>query len=400
MATLLASIPLLAASQGCVAATERCDDTACDDSTSSTVASGSTAAGTSATGSSSTGTGGGLADWIAPPCTTVMGTAAVTFSNDGAITTALNDSPPLTGIAYTFGIAALDTPGVVAVDHAGELFVSRDAGCHFESVGETGLNSAALTGAVGGVAYGWVDNDAGLYRYEAGSSDPAGPIVPLTSPAAHIVGLGVDPSRPFEVRLMAASGQVFKSTDRGAHFDPIGLPCPAPAGLVYRAAFDPNDLGHVVCAVAKDGVLTTTNGGNDWTKASGLGEKANGFSATISPVEGGVVWLEGLTLLPVEARHVFRSEDGGLTFAPVVHEESGVMLTNGAPMWAHPKDPNVLLFEFGTDFQGYGTDIYVYDHALGSVKIHHHDFDQVAALAFSPFDPDILYLGISSEQIQ
>lgn len=376
----------------------------CDDPSGQTSAATGT---TSATGSSATGTtsgtggsGGGLTAWAAPACSTVVGTSAVTFSIDGGVTTAPSAATPLSGIAYTFGIATLDVPGVVLADHAGELLLSRDAGCHFESLGKTGLMAATLAAAPAGLAYGWVDNADGLYRVEVGVAGVAPTWTPLTAPSAHIVGLGVDPNRPLELRVMNGAGQVFQSKDRGEHFEPVGSPCPATTGLIYRAAFDPHDLDHVVCAVAKEGAWITANGGADWIQAQGLGDKANGFSAVVSPSDGAVVWLEGLTLLPIEARHVFRSEDGGATFVPVVDEASGVVLTNGSPMWAHPTSSDRVVFEFGTDFQQYGTDVYVYDHALGSVKIHHHDYDQLAALAFSPFDPDILYLGVSSEQIQ
>ncbi|MFO0615128.1 MAG: sialidase family protein [Polyangiaceae bacterium] len=397
------------ASSGC--APLACDDPAqgtkgCDpgDTTSATTGYASSAANTSAgtaTGSSGTGVGGGLSEWTAPPCDSVMGTAAATFSLDEGVTTAPSQSTPLSGISYTFGIAALDTPGFVLVDHAGELLLSRDAGCHFESLGETGLTSASLTAAPNGTAYGWIDNDSGLYRFEAAPSDPKGGVLTLlTSPSPHLIGLGIDPSRPFHVRVMNAAGQIFESKDRGEHFDPIGLPCPAQGGLIYRGAFDPSDLDHVVCGVSTIGVAVSSDGGGTWTVAEGLGDKANAFSAAVSPVNGAIVWAEGITLAPVEGRHVFRSEDGGLHFAPVIDEGSGVTLTNGAPLWPHPKSKDRLLFEFGTDFQGYGTDIYVYDYGLGTVTTHHHDFDQVAALAYSPFDATILYLGVSSEQIQ
>lgn len=392
----------IAVSSGC-SVDNLCDPADCDDTSSVTSATATNSVSVSAATGTSSGTGGsggGLTTWAAPACASVMGTSAVTFSIDGGVTTAPSDAPPLSGIAYTFGLVTLDAPGAVLADHAGELFLSRDAGCHFESLGKTGLTAATLAAAPAGLAYGWVDNADGLYRVQVGGAGAEPTWTPLTAPSAHVVGLGVDPDRPLEVRMMNGAGQVFQSKDRGEHFEPLGSPCPATTGLIYRAAFDPHDLDHVVCAVAKEGAWVTSNGGVDWIPSQGFGDKANGFSAVVSPSNGAVVWLEGVTLLPLEARHVFRSEDGGATFAPVVDEANGVVLTNGSPMWAHPTDPNRVVFEFGTDFQGYGTDIYVYDHALGSVKIHHHDYDQLAALAFSPFDPDILYLGVSSEQIQ
>jgi hypothetical protein len=317
----------------------------------------------------------------------------VTFSPDGGATLTPSSSPPLTGTKYTFGVVALDTPNVVLADNAGTLLRSTDAGCTWSAVGSTGFPAAMLGAGKGGVAYGWVDNDAGLYRYDGAA------IVPLTSPAANIVGLGVDSKDGAHVRLLDSSGQMFETLDGGATFAPVGVPAPN-AGFVYRAVFDPNELDHVFAGVIVDGAYMTADAGTTWKHATGFGAgNANVFNAAISPVDGAVVWAEGIELGP-DTRHVYRSTDGGLTFTPVVDETDPVNLYNGNPLWPDPVDASRLVFEFGMSFQNYGTDLYFYDAATDALTTHHHPVHGLRALAFSPADPAVLYLGITHENVQ
>ena len=377
-----------------------CTDGACSSSssdagtTSASSASGSSISSAVSGSSTSTGSGGqggqgGGGGWIVPACATVSGTSAVTFSNDDGETVAPSSAPPLTGVAYTFGLTVLDTPNNVLADNDGHLLLSTDAGCSFTDVGVTGVPAAVLTAAKSGLAYGYVDNDAGLYRYD-------GDIVVLHPQATNIVGLGVDPADGKHVRIVDSAGQIYNSPNAGASFAPLGSPCPVENKLLYRAAFDPHDIDHVACGVSGDGIYVTLDAGTEWHLATGLEVNWNAFSIAVSPVDGNVVWAEGILLGP-DTRHLFRSEDGGLTFASVYDPVPGVTLYNGNPLWPDPVDTNVLRFEFGTPFQGFGTDLYRYDHATGLVTTHHFVFDKVLALAFSPANPLTLYLGITSE---
>jgi hypothetical protein len=96
--------------------------------------------------------------------------------------------------------------------------------------------------------------------------------------------------------------------------------------------------------------------------------------------------------------HIARSVDGGLTFAAAVDASADVTLINGPVMAAHPTDPNVLYFVFGTFFQSYGTDLFRYDAATRSLQKSHLDVDDIDAIAFSPADPDVIYFGLESER--
>ncbi len=98
-------------------------------------------------------------------------------------------------------------------------------------------------------------------------------------------------------------------------------------------------------------------------------------------------------------RHVYRSKDGGETFDIVVTQSPEVTLINGNLLAPHTSNPDVLYFVFGTYFNGYGTDLYRYDHATGNVTKTHNNYDEIGAIVASPIDSNLLYLGINVEHI-
>ncbi|MEK6374146.1 MAG: hypothetical protein AABO58_15770 [Acidobacteriota bacterium] len=106
-----------------------------------------------------------------PPCHSVAGTPAVTFSRDGGATVAPRQTR-LSGIGYTYGIAVLDRGETLLSAHDEVVSVSRDAGCNWEIVGRVNgpdLFPPSITVAPDGRAYIWSDNRQILARYAAGS---------------------------------------------------------------------------------------------------------------------------------------------------------------------------------------------------------------------------------------
>jgi hypothetical protein len=313
-----------------------------------------------------------------PDCRAINGTPAVTFSRDGGATMAPR-TMPLHGIGYTYGVAALDKSTILSV-HNEAVSISRDAGCSWQFVGNvTGpdLFPPSITPAPGGAAYIWSDNREILARYGASG-------LTVLEPPGAIVGLGADATR---VRAVDSNGTMWTSGDDGASWQRIG-PSPAGATIVYRGAFDSANLDHVLIGTASSGAFVTFDGGRNWQPAAGIAHGFNVFSAVISPADPNVVWTEALNLAD-DGRHVFRSADGGRTFAAVVDQGNGVTL-----LAAHPADPNVLYFVFGTYFQDYGTDLFRYDAASRELRLMHHDFDDIDAIAFSPSDPNVMYFGL------
>ena len=347
---------------------------------------------TTDTGDASTGE---PTSWQPPACDSVTGTGAVTFSKDQGATLAPMDGK-IVPVTYTMGLVALGKPGAMLAGSKGEILASSDAGCSWHSIGATpAANAPAMTLRAAGEtrAYGFGDNDTTIVRVD----DEV--ITKLASPAEQdgIVGLGVDPQDPDHLRIGDSAGRLWDSTTAGDDWQPAGVPAFVNS-LAYRVAFDPQDLGHVLVGTLVQGVRVSHDGGAKWTSATGLGGSFNGFNLVVSPADSDIVWVEGFDLDdPNEAtsRHIYRSEDGGLGFVAVVDSDEAT-LYNGNHMFAHPSDPDILYFVFGSNFGNYGTDLYRYDHASGTIDLTHNPWHDTI-IEFLPGDPSVIYLGLSIE---
>lgn len=357
--------------------------------------SGSTSGGQGgAGGTSDTGGHGGHGGavetpvWAKPACTTISGTSAVTFTNDEGAT--LAPTPGLlSGIGYTFGLAALDTPNTLLAEHKGILLRSEDAGCTWKEIGKLEGGPFHLSAAKGGLAYAWADNYPEFYRIE-----PSGP-QKLSTPATNIVGIGVDPKDGMHLRVGDASGAIADSIDGGNSWMKQGF-FPA-ASIGYRIAFDPADLDHVLFGQATEGAIVSFDGGKTTQPSTGLGTGKNAFSLAVSPADRNVVWGQGKDLATGVA-HIYRSTDGGASFSDVVTAAADMILVNGTLIVPHAANTNVLYFVFGTYFNQYGTDIFRYDHATGMVTKTHNAYHDVSAIVASPADPNLLYFGLTVEE--
>jgi len=321
----------------------------------------------------------------------ITGTAAVTFTLDGGRTLAPS-AEPLTPIAYTYGLAALEEPETLMAWHRDDLLISNDAGCSWRVVANVpGADfPPAITAAPGGRAYAWSENRTFLVRYDARG------VVKLKQPV-EFMGLGVDPQNGEKLRAGGVDGMVWESEDAGDTWTPFGVLEGAPG--YYRFIFDPANLDHVVVGTVSNGAFVSHDGGKTWTMSTGLGERyANVFTFAISPVDGNRVWAMGIdvdnTNDAAHGRHIYQSDDGGASYHPVVNEAPGVKLINGPVMAAHPTNRDVLYFIFGTHVYQYGTDVFRYDASDRSLRVEHNDQNDVNAIAFSRKDPSVMYLGL------
>ncbi len=326
-----------------------------------------------------------------PGCTSVTGTPAVTFTRDEGRTLA-NVTEKLTGIGYTNGVAPLDVPGTLLSWHKSTLSLSTDYGCSWRSLGDWTIDIVpTITPARVGRAFAWSDNREFLLRYDARGATQ------LKSPAA-FAGLGTDRANGDHVRAGATNGALLESNDAGESWNQISrLPSEAQA-LVYRFAFDPQNLDHVIVGTASSGAFVTFDGGKNWSRSS-LADKFNVMNFAVSPVDGNVIWAMAVDThdLQTSVHAIYRSSDGGRTFTRIVTEGAGITIINGPVMAAHPTDPKILYFIFGTSFQSYGTDVFRVD-ASGDLRVNHNDYDDVDAIAFSPQDPAVMYLGLETEK--
>ncbi|TDD25972.1 WD40/YVTN/BNR-like repeat-containing protein [Nonomuraea diastatica] len=342
----------------------------------------------------------GFGRWHQPSCETVTGDGTVTYTLDEG-KTITPTSKTLEPVVYTRGLVTLDRPDTLLSLANNQLSRSSDAGCTWEPVGEVAGSNVELSAARGGRAYAW---DRGGH---VSLATPDG-VTPLTSPAGRLAGLGTDRRHGDHLRVADADGQLHESRDGGRTWRPVGVPAWEKDELrsVYTAVFDPHNLNHVVLGASGTGARVTFNGGRTWTTSKGLsatGTKINVFSAAISPAAPNVVYVMGLDISELEAgapsggRHIYRSWDGGRRFTPVVDQGDGITIPNGPLLAAHPTDPGVLYFVWGTGWSSLGTDIYRYDSWRDRVTTHHNAYDRVTAIAFNPSSSRVMYLGVAEE---
>ncbi|HVT03153.1 MAG TPA: sialidase family protein [Thermoanaerobaculia bacterium] len=333
-----------------------------------------------------------------PNCAVIEGTAAVTFTgNDGRLLTPT--SGPLHGVNYTMGLVALETPGVLLAAAGTSLIRSTDHGCSWSVIGELRGSEGFppfLTAARGNRAYAWADQRSDLFSIDGMS------VRVLKSPVTAMIGLGVDPGTSDHVRIAGGDGSVWDSSDGGASWTARPGKAP-PASIFYRARFEEADLDHIVLGTASTGSFLSRDGGLTWTASRGLGAKgANIFELTISVADPRIVWAAGIDFAeldggaPSGGRHIYLSEDGGASFRPVVDASPTVTIRNGPVMAAHPANPNLMYFAFGSYFQKYGTDLYRFDVSNGQLTTEHNSYDGIDAIAFQRGNPSVMYLGLES----
>lgn len=346
------------------------------------------------------------AGWTAPLCGKVSGDGSLTFTWSAghhltATTTALRPVQVVSAIA-----ALRQANTLLAVDDFGRLSVSGDAGCSWKRIATLeGQPPYAITPAGGASAFVWSRaNDDRLYRVDATTVTEL-PRIPVAQ-VGNLLALAVDPADGAHLRAVTSNGVVLDSVDGGQTFQQRGTtPTPVLSWMVwgYEAAF--GSLDHIVLGTSSDGVYTTVDGGQTWTRAAVAASptnRVNVFSVAVSPVDENVVWAMGLdttemdTGVRSQGRHIYRSVDGGRTFAVAVdHDPATVTLTNGVPLAPHPTDSGVVYFEFGTWFAGYGTDLFTYDAGTGKLSTAHNPYDGITAIAFNPAFPQVMYLGLT-----
>lgn len=331
-----------------------------------------------------------------PPCSMITGTASVTFTRNEGVTLARStaSAKPLT---YTYGVATLlDEDHTVMAWSGNDLLISTDGGCSWRVEATiAGVDfPPTLTPAKGGRLYAWSDNRQFLVRYDARGAQK------LKAPTA-FAGLTPDANDADRVRAAGTNGSLWETTDGGDTWSRFGNP--VPSMMVYRVAFDPNDLDHIVAGTSSNGAFVTRDAGRTWTRASGIAKgTANVFQVLFSTADPNRVWAMGLDYAqmnePSHGRHIYLSDDGGVTYRPVVDESAGVKLINGPTMAAHPLDRDVVYFVFGTFYQGYGTDLFRYDASSNELTMTHNDHDGVNAIAFSRANPKVMYLGVENHE--
>lgn len=330
--------------------------------------------------------------WQVPTCETVTGNSGVTFTTDE-----VTFAPPATVMGtgrFADGLVVTDVPGTLYLSQDSTLYRSTDSGCEWSEL-DAPSAEYRLTPSVAGVVYAyWLDND--LLQIEGTTVTPIDVNI-------KIAALGVDRDDP--AVLLAATptaGVIYRSTNGGVTFAKVG------DGFdhftnAYRYVFDPNDVNHIVLGVTVTASWVTFDGGETWTQSTGFAPagQVNAFDQVISPVDGDIVWANGLSIdqnsagHPSDGRHIYRSTDGGLTFEPVVDHTSERPFNTNMPMTAHPTDPDVV-YIVRNGWSDADAEIYRYNAGNDRLKTITPGFSMITRFAWAPTDPPTMYLGVGT----
>lgn len=343
-------------------------------------------------------------DWSVASCSRVTGTEAVSFTTDEGLT--LAGTRPLRETSYSHGLAVLDQPNALLATQmtaeGNRILRSENGGCNWSEIEALDdWNLLLLTAAPGGGAYAWSRGREGFYRVQ-------GDEVGARTAPSEVYGLSVDPLDAEHLRIGGYDCQLYESSDGGASFVPVGSPANTGNGIFFAVEFHPADWNQALCGTL--GAWRTTDGGQSWNPVAPF-DKADPdwvYLFEYAPSDPQRVWaranLESLD------RQILVSEDGGASFVTAVAQgasaadQNGVVrtvtLTNQPTMAARAEDPAVLYFVFGSYFSNYGTDLFRYDLLSGELRVVHIDgLDGIDAIAFSPADPAVMYLGLEEEQV-
>lgn len=130
----------------------------------------------------------------------------------------------------------------------------------------------------------------------------------------------------------------------------------------------------------------------------------NVVSLAASPSDPDTVYAEGLNITDLDAgagnaaRHVWRSTDGH-TFRSLF-DGAQALLYNGNPLAVAPTDPDVYTLHSGTWPPYNGVFVYRYDGVSGKLAVNRTfppHANTARAIAVSPIDPDLVYVGLGLE---
>ncbi|WP_051466751.1 sialidase family protein [Actinomadura oligospora] len=344
--------------------------------------------------------------WRQPNCKTVEGDGSVSFTRDGGRSVA-----PTTGVMrpvkYVMGLEALARPNqLLAVDDRGQLERSIDAGCSWSTLASLSrFGHWSISPASDGTAYVWNFRGDRVYRVdgELVSKEPAFDAERLGG----LVTLTVDQRKPGHLRGVTEEGQVLDSRDSGRSFRSIGAVPVKEAGpnfLLYDAKVAPSRPNDIVVGISDVGAFTSHNGGRTWrrTKIGQAGDKVNGFTVAMSPIDPRIVYLQALNVTEMDrggrggGRHLYRSADGGRSFRPVADQGGEVTITNGGLVKPSPWNRDVVYFEYGDPV--YRTSLYTLNTRTRELSIARNPHDSIKSIAFNPGARDVMYLGFVEER--
>ena len=269
-----------------------------------------------------------LAQWKAPSCGIVDGLPSVRFVRDDTSVAANREH--VVNLSAS-SIAASNRPNVLYATYQEHLFESRDSGCTWRERAHLGpAPQAPWTIAHARTERIYVHDMETLLRVT-----PYG-VERLPLPA-RMLEVFANPRQPLHLRALGFDGATFESADGGDTWSALGTS----GTRLYSVAVDPANFDHLVAAAWRDGVSVSFDGGRTWTRTGQL-KGINTFYTEFSAADPRVVWAVGISVADGVDR-LYRSIDGGMTFAPVLVSGRDLQFSR-ADLAPSPRDANVVAF--------------------------------------------------------
>ena len=333
--------------------------------------------------------------WSVSACTSISGSSYLGLTTDDGISFIDDGNHALPSQnVFSFGLAVIGVNRLAAVA-GGRVLVSEDAGCAWTEKGQVDSQGVYLISAADDqVVYIYSPQQALFYSVNLTS----GQTTALQAPLEGISALWADAANPQSIRLSAGPNRrLYDSLDGGASFTLLGSR-PQNNDLNYFSVINKNDPNHIIQGtIGTDtgtnggGVWTSLNGGSSWTQAQGFVGRVNAFTGHISEANSNLVWVLGLDLDDdsVARRKIYRSIDGGLSFAVVLSATNGVPLNNSTELWPDTARVNHLFFAITdpSNVLDRSTTLYHYNHDTGTLqpKVYpYQNSGEIRALSFNP----------------
>jgi hypothetical protein len=272
--------------------------------------------------------------WQRPACSGIQGLASIRFLDPAGIVR----QSYFHAINQYATIALGATPNTLYAIYDDRLYESTNAGCTWSlrtilPEGEVDFSIHATRDRI------YAQSGLKLVRI-------TGALVEVLDLPERVFGLAVDPASSLRLRAVSASGTFYESLDGGVSWTHVGAV--PPSSLIDTVAFDPRDFDHVVIGLVlnRGGIgtgMTTRDGGRNWTPTPFPGSVLT-YAMAFSPADPNVAWMIGFDVTGRET-HLYRSNDGAVTFAPVHANDPKMNLLHRA-LAPHPRDPNVVAVRF------------------------------------------------------
>jgi Lamin Tail Domain len=263
---------------------------------------------------------------------------------------------------------------LVAGTQGGSTYRSTDAGTNWTSLGSAGpgyVVSLTTTAAGPGALYAGADAGGGVWK----SSDGGATWAQILS-GVQVFSVTADPVRAGRLYAATPDG-VIRTTNDGAIWEPLDVG----TGSVGNIAVDPADVD--VLFAADRTVFRSTDGGDNWSPV-GAGLEGNVYSVDASP-SGSTVYAAGYASSGTFLARTddAEAEDGG-TWTPLTPVPGGGSVPVLEPLPGSPQSMLVGTFGHGVFATADGGSTFQDSNAGLSAG-------GVSALAFDPSDPQIAF---------